>query len=497
MAGNKVALGIDIGTGSTKAGLVDADGHLVVVGRCSHPITEPQPGWSESDPRAWLLSARSAIAEVLAARPDDEVVAVGFSGQMHGVVLCDDSMQPVRPAVLWSDRRSQPHLDELRGKFSADDLARLANPVVAGMAGPNLAALARHEPSAVERTATIMQAKDWVRAQLTGEVATDPSDASATLLWDVMDDRWSAAAGEVFGVRSTMLPSVIDSFDVAGAVTETGGALFGLPAGIPVACGGADTACALLGAGVRAGEYQVSTGTGGQIAHPVIDPAAANPAAGTHCFRTVERRSDQTATAAPWYTMAATQNAGVAIDWALATLGLTLDEATRLVVETPIGSNGVTFLPYLTGERTPHLDVGLSGAWSGLRPATTRADLMRSVFEGVAFALRDGLDAMLRSSKPGSTPISAPEQALLAGGGSVAAWWRQMLADVLNLALVPHNAADASVRGAALLAWGSIDHPIDPGTAVTRLAMIEPDPRSATAYEGALNRFRAAGSAQR
>ncbi len=488
----EVALGIDIGTGSTKAGLVDGDGRLLAVGRCGHDVTEPRPGWSESDPQAWLDSASTAIDSVLAQRPDDRLVAVGFSGQMHGVVLCDGDGEPIRPAVLWSDRRSQPYLAELRAELraslTAQQLAALGNPVVAGMAGPTMAALAREEPGLFDRAATILQPKDWVRLQLTGELATDPSDASATLLWDLAADRWSAAACRAFEVEEALLPPVIDSGTTVGAVlapdnSEHSDSSLGVPAGLPVACGGADTACALLGAGIGTGDYQVSTGTGGQIARPVEDPMAANPEAGTHLFRATEPSR--------WYAMAAIQNAGVAIDWALGVLGVDLDQAAAMVTETPIGCNGVVFVPYLTGERTPHLDVGLSGGWSGLRPGTDRSEMIRAVFEGVTFALRDALDALCGPSS-GAVANDRPTSALLAGGGSTARWWQQMLADGLELQLIPHDAADASVRGAGLLAWRSVGRAIDPAAAVNHLTPIDPDPGAAEAYAEALARFRTA-----
>ena len=483
----EVALGVDIGTGSTKAALVDPAGRVVALGRSTHPIEEPRPGWSETDPSAWLDSTRSAVAEALAAAGGSStVVSVGLSGQMHGVVLCDAAGRPVRPAVLWSDRRAQPLLDRLRAAVPADELARLANPLVAGMAGPIVAALAADGPAALAGVATILQPKDWVRHRLVGAVATDPSDASATLLWDAVGDRWSEAACRAFGVDPAWLPPVAGSDAVAGEVSGPGAEWSGVPAGVPVAVGGADTPCALLGAGLAPGELQVSTGTGGQLARltrrgpvPVARPV-------THHYRSV---ADAGGSSASWYEMAAIQNAGVAIDWALGLLGVPVDEAGPLVAGTPVGAGGVTFLPYLTGERTPHLDTGLVGGWVGLRSSTTRAELVRSVFEGVAFALADGLEALDDGSRPRS--------ALLAGGGSTAPWWRQLLADALDLILVPHDAADASARGAALLAWSALGSPVDAAAAVHRLDPVTPDPRAAAGVAEARARFRAALPAAR
>lgn len=480
----EVALGLDIGTGSTKAGLIDDRGRLLAVGRHPHPPTEPRPGWSEADPATWLDAVVVATAAAIGSAGDrgldPVVVAVGFSGQMHGLVACGADLQPLRPAVLWSDRRSEPDLAGLGDELGVDLLARLANPIVTGMVGPSLAALRRLEPDLLDRTERVLQPKDWVRARLTGVVATEPTDASATLLWDLPADRWSDEAGSVFGVDPTWLAPVVGSTDRVGNLLPGWAEHLGVPAGVPVAAGAADTAAALLGAGLAIGETQLSTGTGGQLAR-LIDTAMVDPTARTHLYRAVGER---------WYAMAAMQNVGIAVEWALGVLDADWAEVEAvMVVEPEIDVvDVVTFLPYLTGERTPHLDASLTGRWTGLRPGTSRAALIRSVFEGVALALRDGLDA-LRAAGHGI------DRALLAGGGSVAPWWRQLLADALELPLVPHDAADASVRGAGLLAWASIGIDIDPAAAVTRADPIEPSAAGVAALAVARQRFLAAGPA--
>ncbi|MEM7321460.1 MAG: FGGY family carbohydrate kinase [Actinomycetota bacterium] len=477
MADDPVALGIDIGTGSTKVGLVTADGDLVAVGRSEHPIEEPHPGWSETDPARWLISTWTAAADALAAGRDSgmtpRVMAIGLSGQMHGVVLADDRGRALRPAILWSDRRSEPILDQLRADldsaFGGDAGSRLANPVVAGMAGPTVAALDRagsdNGPSALPAgTAMMLQPKDWVRFQLTGVLATDPSDASATLLWDVAADRWSAEAAAVFGVNPSWLPPVLPSASVGGLLLAESATKLGLQAGLPVAVGAADTAAALLGAGIGPGETQVSIGTGGQIAQPVAEPRI-DRSGRTHLFRAATLRPDDPS---QWYAMAAMQNVGIVNAWARSIFAVgdqeletIMTSAGRAEQAEETGSTGrsVRFQPYLTGERTPHIDATLTGGVTGLRTSTTREELIRAVYRGVADAIGDGRRALTEAG------VEVTE-ALLAGGGSLAPWWRQLLADALGVTLVPHNVADASVRGAGLLGWAGLGRVIDPRAGV-------------------------------
>lgn len=488
-----VTLGLDVGTGSTKVGLIDAAGRLLAVGRSAHPPAEPRPGWSEADPERWLAAAGRAASVALAASADASirVVGVGLSGQMHGVVACGPGTEPLRPAVLWSDRRSEPDLAALARCLTPEVRSQLGNPLVAGMAGPTLAALARLEPSTVERIETVLQPKDWIRARLTGVAATDPSDASATLLWDVTGDRWSEAAAAAFAVDRHWLPPVLAATDVAGELLPAGADALGVVPGVPVAIGAADTAAALLGAGVAMGETQLSTGTGGQLAKRLAAPST-DPSGRTHLYRDAGRS---------WYAMAAIQNAGIAVEWVKRLLGADDAEIEAAMTtrrsDTAGGGPGdggpgddaiddaIVFLPYLTGERTPHLDPTLAGRWTGLRPGTTRSALIRSVFHGVALALRDGLDALEAAGHH-------IDEALLAGGGSLAPWWRQLLADALEIPLVAHDAADASVRGAGLLAWASLGVEIDPAETVTRASPVEPSSAGTATMAVARERFAAA-----
>jgi xylulokinase len=314
---------------------------------------------------------------------------------------------------------------------------RLGNPYVTGMAGPSLLWLREHELDAYGAARWALQPKDWLRLRLTGEPSGEPSDASATLLYDLAADGWAFDVVEALGLRPEMLPPLIESGDRAGTLTGEAAEHLGLSAGIPVAAGAGDTAAAMLGTGLLLpGIAQLTVGTAGQIVVP-LDAPEIDPTFMTHTFRA----------AAPgrWYAMAAMQNVGLALEWVRGVLGPSWDEVYAEAFSVPAGAESLIFLPYLSGERTPHLDPNARGAWIGLRLHHRRAHLLRAALEGVAFSLRDGLEALIARG------IEIP-QLRLAGGGSVRPEWRQMLADVLQRPLLAVPDPAASSRGAALLA---------------------------------------------
>lgn len=409
------ALGIDLGTGSVKAALVDASGGVVAIVSRRYVNATPHPGWVEIDPAIWWDAVGGAVREVAAGR---HVAAVGLSGQMHSVVLIDGDGAPVRPAILWPDRRAGQEAQVYRG-LPADMRRALANPPSPGMAGPLLMWLATHEPAAVQRAAYAVQPKDWLRRRLTGTVGTDPSDASATLLYDVTRDGRGGVAGAV-GIPEALLPAIEPSAARAGALTVQAAAELALEPGLPVAAGAADTAAALVGAGAtRAGDAVLTVGTGAQLS-VVLEEPTVDPAAVTHLFRT--------AAGAPWYAMAGMQTGGLALERAWRWLGCDWPEAYRALAESPPGAGGATFLPYVSGERTPFLDPTLRAGWSDLSVSTTRADLVRAAFEGVACSIRAGRDALAAAGHAIRCPV-------LAGGGASHPLWRQLLADVLGTPL--------------------------------------------------------------
>jgi xylulokinase len=434
-------LGLDLGTSSVKALLLAEDGAVLGEGAASYAVRAPRPGWAESYPEDWWEAVVEATASAVDRRGAD-VTALGLSGQMHGVVLTDEMGLPLRPAVLWADARSGGELAAYR-ELDGDLVRSLANPPAVGMAGPSLLWLRDHEPDAYTSARWAFQPKDWLRMRLTGEAATEPSDASATLLYDLIDDGWSCAAAGELDVRADLLAPLVPSASIAGTLEGGAAGALGLREGLPVAAGAADTAAALLGTGLlRPGPVQLTVGTGGQIVTPKERPEP-DPRGRTHLYRA----------AAPdlWYAMAAVQNAGLALEWVRKVFGVSWNDVYEEAFEVPPGSGGVAFLPYLSGERTPHFDPDARGAWTGLGLDHTRGHLLRAALEGVAFALREAVEAL----EDLGTIVS---ELRLAGGGAGEAsgtLWRQLLADVLGrpLWLLPDEIASvASARGAAFLA---------------------------------------------
>jgi xylulokinase len=332
------------------------------------------------------------------------------------------------------------------------------------MAGPTLLWLRDNEPENYRSARWALQPKDWLRLRLTGEAASEPTDASATLLYDVEGDGWAYDVVDALGLRAELLASLTDSAGVAGQLSREAADYLGLPIGTPVAAGAGDTAAAILGSGLRPGSIQLTVGTGGQIVALREEPVPC-PEGGVHLYRAAMGHL--------WYSMAAVQNAGLALEWARSLLGASWSEVYEEAFSVPPGAEGVTFLPYLTGERTPHFDPDARGAWSGMSLKHGRGHLMRAALEGVAFSLRQALEALEE------TGLRTPEL-LLGGGGTSHALWRQLLASVLQRPLRVLSDANVSATGAAWLGALAIGaHPSDfdagmPGTARDHVEVVEP-----------------------
>ncbi len=446
-------LGIDVGTTGTRAIVVREDGAVVGAATGDHPpIKMPQPGWAEQDPTDWWQATEKAVPAALkqAGLTGTDIAAVGLSGQMHGAVLLDQSAKLLRSSLIWCDQRSQPQCDWITERLGSGRLIDLvSNPALTGFTAPKLLWVRDHQPKIFETTAHLLLPKDYVRLRLTGDFATDVSDASGTLLLDVKNRRWSSEVCSALGIDTNILPKVYESVEVSGTVSQAAAKTLGLKPGTPVVGGGGDQAASAVGNGiVSEGLTSITVGTSGVLfAH--TDSPRIDPTGRIHTFcHAVENK---------WHVMGVTQGAGLSLRWFRDQFGAAeVAEAERqkrepydLIIQQaekiPEGSEGLLWFPYLMGERTPHLDAAARGAWFGLTAAHTRGHLIRAILEGVAFSLRDSLE-IFRELKIPLTEVR------LSGGGSRNALWRQIQADIYGQTLVTLNTSEGSAYGAALLA---------------------------------------------
>jgi xylulokinase len=424
-------LGIDLGTGSLKLAIVDANGHEIATSGAAYSVVSERPGWAETAVDTWYAALLDAASRLPSAERA-AVSAIGFSGQMHGVVPADADGRALRPAMLWPDTRAHALLDAWPEPQP--------NPVAPGMAGPLLRWLALNEPETAAATHRALQPKDWLRVKLGGACATDPSDACATALAEP-SGVWDDALIERLKLPRAWFAAMSASHERGGELSAQAAASLGLKAGIPMATGAGDTPCAALGSGLSAdGHALLTTGTGGQIVVMCADAPA--PARGLHTYRAAN---------GAWYRMAAMQNVGVALERVRGWLGFASWPEAYDEAFAADASASVSFLPYLSGERSPWMNPSARGGWLGLGLNDTRGTMMRAAFEGVAFALRAGLDAI----RANGTPLTSMR---LAGGGSIDARWRQLLADALQVELHAVDCPNAATRGAALLGGIAAGH---------------------------------------
>jgi xylulokinase len=436
-------MGVDTGTGGTRALLVDAKGVEIAGFTAEHqPMRMDRPLWAEQDPEDWGQAATLAIQGVLnqADVPGDAVRGVGLSGQMHGVVLLDGAGCVIRPSLIWCDQRSQHQVDFIHQKIGREAVLRnIANPVLTGFTLPKLLWVRDHEPANFERARKLLLPKDYVRWRLTGEFATDVSDASGTALFDVVRRRWSSFMSGALGLDRSLLPRVHESIEVTGRVSSEAANLCGLAAGTPVVAGAGDQAASAVGSGiVEPGIVSCTLGTSGVVfAH--MDKVAYDPLGRVHTF----------CHAVPykWHVMGVTQGAGLSLQWLRDQIapGTTYQALMQEAATAAAGSGGLFWLPYLMGERTPHLDSHARGGWIGLTARHRRADLIRAVIEGVCYSQKDGLD-IVEELGVKVTRVRA------SGGGARSPLWLQILADVFARPVSTLRTQEGSAYGAALLA---------------------------------------------
>lgn len=481
-------LGIDIGTSGCKALLIDTDGAVIAGDTATYPLSQPRPGWAEQDPELWVDGARQSVARVLAKAPGVEIMCIGLSGQMHGLVPLDRDYRVLRPAILWNDQRTGAEcaaITEAVGGVSGL-LALTNNRMLPGYTGGKILWMRNQEPELYARMALMLNPKDYLRLRLTGEVASEVSDASGTGLFDVRRRAWARGLIETLGIDSAMLPPVHESKVISGRVSAAGAALFGLPQGVPVAGGGGDSVIQTIGSGVIApGELQTTIGTAGVLA-TALDAPQNNPDGRLQVFCNVAPEK--------WHCMGVSLNAGGAMGWYRSTLCAGLGAAPppfdAIVAEaaaSPAGARGLLFLPYLNGERCPHPDPDARGAFIGLTARHSRSDLTRALMEGVVHAFAD-MYALMRPLGIDGAIIKA------SGGGARSQLWRQIQADIFGCDVVTtEGAAEGAAFGAALVAGLAVDVWPDADTAAAtcrNLTRESPDPRTAEVHATAHRLYR-------
>jgi len=437
-------LGIDLGTSSVRVAVVDECGNIRGLGQKEYPIEVPRPGWAEQDVGVWWRNTVAATRQALAEADvtSRQITGLGLSGQMHGTVLVNERGEDLGPAVIWADTRSSEEAARLNEALGLETLAQVAGSRVApGFMAATLAWIARYEPQRLEVARYALLPKDYLRLRLTGEVATEPSDGSATLLMDINEARWSGLLTKAVGVEMDILPPVIASTDVAGQLSAAAAAELGLPEGLPVVAGAGDQAAQAVGNGVITGDVASSTiGTGGQLLQPCRMPKP-DPQLRVHCFCH--------ALPGVWFLMGAILSAGLSLRWWRDILGLTGSDVYARIDEeargTEPGAGGVIFLPYLLGERTPHMDPRLRGAFIGLTLRHGRGHLARAIMEGVVFALRQGMDIMAELAEK-------PAKVVASGGGAKSDVWMHIQADGFGLPITTVVGEERAVVGAAMLA---------------------------------------------
>jgi xylulokinase len=488
-------LGIDVGTGGTRALVIDARGNVVASAAAEHAnFASPHPGWAEQDPQDWWRACGQAVRKALAspAVRAEEISGVGFSGQMHGAVLLDDQDEVVRPAIIWCDQRTEAQSRELEETFGRDELIRLtANPPLTNFTLTKLLWVRANEPSNWERVRHIMLPKDYVRFCLTGERAIDMADASGTLLLDVANRRWSTEVLARTGISQRLLPALYESPAICGQVAARGAEATGLRAGMPVVAGAGDQAAGAVGMGIaRVGAVSATIGTSG-VVFAATDRPAIDPRGRLHTFcHAIPGR---------WHVMGVTQAAGLSLRWyrdnfGAASAGLQNPDGrdpyevlAEEAATAPAGCEGAFWVPYLMGERTPHLDPKARAALVGLTASHTRAQVIRSIMEGVAFSLKDTFSIF--------DEIKIPVTSIrLGGGGARSPVWRQIQADVYGREAEVVAAEEGAAYGAAILAgtgagqWDSVEQACEQ---VVRVAQrIAPDPKDSSTLEQAYLTYR-------
>ncbi|MCK4401108.1 xylulokinase [bacterium] len=434
-------IGIDIGTTGTKTLLCSSKGEIISSSLKEYSISHPKPGWAEQDPADWWMATIESIRFVLneANINREDVKAVGLTGQMHGAVFLDSNNNVLRSAILWCDQRTSSECDDINRIIGEENLIALtSNPALTGFTAPKILWARKNEPQIYEKTRKILLPKDYIRFRLTGEFASDVSDASGTLLFDVKNRKWSDEVLEKLNIDRNLLPEVYESAKITGTLTKEASKLLGLSTETVVVAGAGDQAAGAVGNGiVEQGIISSTIGTSG-VVFAYTDQVKTDPSGRVHTFCH--------AVPGKWHVMGVMLAAGGSFKWLKETLGIdSYQIMTEQALKAPVGSEGLIFLPYLTGERTPHANPDAKAVFFGISPRHTKAHIIRSVMEGVSFGLRDSLEII----KGLGIPVS---EIRASGGGAKSKLWKHIQSDVNKEPIYTINVDEGPAFGAALLA---------------------------------------------
>jgi xylulokinase len=477
-------LGIDLGTSSTKTTIIDSDGRLISSAFQEYAFSIPRPGWAEMNPETWFQAAVITISEALkkSKLSPKEIIGIGITGLMHGPVCLDSNGQPLGPAVIWADQRTGAQVQQVYSAIGVEKLGRwTGNPVAAGFLLPTWLWIKEHQPEIFNQIAHLLLPKDYLRFRLTGIIGTEPSDASATSLFNPMDLRWSTKILEAFNLPSRPLPQVFPSHQISGKLLPDIADLTGLIPGTPVVYGGSDQTCQAIGNGIiEPGIVSCTIGTGGQIFTAAFSPVY-DPELRLHLFCHAVPKT--------WHLLAATLTAGLSLRWMRDKIcpGYSYQDLANQAEQVPVGSDGLFFLPYLAGERTPHMDPDAAGAFLGLNIRHGRPEMIRAVMEGVVFSLRQCLELILDLGLPVNKIVAS-------GGGTNHPLWLQLQADIFNQPIFCTKSTEASAVGAAILAGVGAGIYPDIPAACKRIVRwkddrIQPIPDNAVHYDELYGKF--------
>ena len=483
MTDRDLLLGIDVGTGGCKALLVDSRGEVIAHATTEYPLSTPKPLWCEQDPEQWWSATSASIKKVLATANVEpgRVAGVGLTGQMHGLVLLDGHGEVLRPAILWNDQRCAEQCDEIHAMIGRETMiARTGKPVLTGFTAPKILWVRTHEPEVFRAAASMLLPKDFVRYRLTGMFQSDVADASGTSLFDVGERRWSDEILETLRIPRAWLPEVTESPVACGAVSADGALVTGLVEGTPVVAGAGDQAAEAVGCGViDDGSVSITIGTSG-VVFAATRAFTPDPAGRLHAYCH--------ATAGLWHVMGVMLSAGGSLRWYRDMLGSdSYDTLIEAAAGVEPGCEGLLFLPYLSGERTPHADPHARGAFVGLTLRHGRSHLTRAVLEGITFGLKDSLELA------GALGV-AVTRVRVSGGGARSAMWRQLMADILNVEVATVNVTRGAAFGAALLAGvgvGAWPGVVDAARSVVRETDLLRPGADRSVYDECYRRYRA------